>query len=78
MELKNHKAPPQKEEKTGCLLSFQHLIHVSLKKERHFDLIMVFYEYYVDFELKKPTSAHSFPPFGEVVLLFLKSICEGE
>ena len=38
---------------------------------------MAFYEYYVDFELKKLTSAYSFPPFGEVVLLSLKSICDG-
>ena len=39
---------------------------------------MVFYEYYVDFELsKKLTSAYSFPPFGEVVLLSLKSTGEG-
>ena len=30
----------------------------------------------VDFELKKLTSAYSFPPFGEVVLLSLKSTCE--
>ena len=72
------RAPPQKEENTGYLLSFQYLIHISHEKERHFDLIMVFYDYYVDFELKKPTSAHSFPPFREVVILFLKSICEGE
>ena len=39
---------------------------------------MAFYEYYVDFELKKLTSAYSFPPFGEVVLLSLKSTGEGE
>ena len=39
--------------------------------------MMAFYEYYVDFELKKLTSAYSFPPFGEVVLLFLKSTGEG-
>ena len=38
---------------------------------------MAFYEYYVDFELKKLTSAYSFPPFGEVVLLSLKSTGEG-
>ena len=38
---------------------------------------MAFYEYYVDFESKKLTSAYSFPPFGEVVLLSLKSTGEG-
>ena len=38
---------------------------------------MAFHEYYVDFELKKLTSAYSFPPFGEVVLLSLKSTGEG-
>ena len=38
---------------------------------------MAFYEYYVDFELKKLTGAYSFPPFGEVVLLSLKSTGEG-
>ena len=38
---------------------------------------MAFYEYYVDFESKKLTGAYSFPPFGEVVLLSLKSTGEG-
>ena len=38
---------------------------------------MAFYAYYVDFELKKLTIAYSFPPFGEVVLLSLKSTGEG-
>ena len=38
---------------------------------------MAFYEYYVDSELKELTSAYSFPPCGEVVLLSLKSTCEG-
>ena len=38
---------------------------------------MAFYKYYVDFESKKLTGAYSFPPFGEVVLLSLKSTGEG-
>ena len=37
----------------------------------------LFMNKYVDFELKKLTSAYFIPPFGEAVLLSLKSTCEG-
>ena len=47
------------------------------KRKTLIDLIMAFYECYVDFESKKLTSAYSFPPFREVVLLSLKSTGEG-
>ena len=79
MELKNIRTTSPKGAKDRVLVKFSafNSRHVSLKKERHFDLIMAFCEYYVDFKLKKLTSAYSFPPFGEVVLLSLKSTCGG-
>ena len=64
MELKNKRTTSPKGGKDWVPVKFQHLIHVFLQKERHFNLIMDFYKYYVDFESKKLTSAHSFLLLG--------------